>query len=382
MIFPRVFAVFTALVVLFTSVQIVPHSLPTPSSIEKEASEEISRTVSNSEWLGPLAPIALSPFFGITCLSGMSVFGDGTFVADNHFVSTNPVLKQQAVFWIFLALTLLTSLPRLTKVSKPIAQILDQVETYAGIITLVVIRFMAIPEAEVTAMYQPEVMRMGFLAITGDLLLVVAAAINIFVINMVKFLFEALIWLTPFPMVDAVFEVCNKLFCAGLMAIYAWSPWVAMVINLVLFTICALIFRWAYRSVAYFRAILTDPVWKLIRPAYGHFGSKTELVVFPQDEFASFPKKSKLLLSRTENGWRIVRRNFFLFPSQVVELSDSDHEMEIQSGLFLNKLRVAGAHSGLLIFSRRYSGQLDRVATQMRVKPAATQSSPKETAIS
>ncbi|MBL8854917.1 MAG: hypothetical protein JNK57_13205, partial [Planctomycetaceae bacterium] len=84
---------------------------------------------------GPLSPLAMSPFFGITVLSGLSQLENtqwgGAFLADYTMVARNPVLKHPATFWVFLVLTILTSLPRMTKVSKPVAQALDWVESYS-----------------------------------------------------------------------------------------------------------------------------------------------------------------------------------------------------------------------------------------------------------
>ena len=47
--------------------------------------DNITQKVSTTEWLGPLAPVAISPFFGITCLAGMSQFGKGTILEQNNF---------------------------------------------------------------------------------------------------------------------------------------------------------------------------------------------------------------------------------------------------------------------------------------------------------
>jgi hypothetical protein len=392
---PRILAIFVAFSILLTSVQIdlnLPTNLQLPDSPittgDELKAQQLTGSIATSEWLGPMAPIALSPFFGITCLSGMSVFGEsvmgeGSFLTQNQFVSSNPVLNQQAVFWIFLILTVVTSLPRLTKVSKPIAQVLDQVETYAGIITIIVIRMVASSGGAetATAFAEPEVIQMGFMSFTGDMLLVVAAAINIFVINLVKFFFEALIWLTPIPAVDAIFEACNKALCAAMMAIYAWSPLVATILNLILFTLCAIVFRRIYREVTYMRTMLADPVWKLINKAYGDFGSKKEMVVFPKGSFGPFPAKSKLLMTRTETGWKFIRKSLPLFPSKVLELSDADTTVDVEGGFLLNKLVVEGEPAGQLIFSRRYSGQLDTVANQMGFRPPESESSAAEPAI-
>ena len=39
------------------------------SEAEIVAAQQFGQTLSIAEWLGPMAPVALSPFFGITCLS-------------------------------------------------------------------------------------------------------------------------------------------------------------------------------------------------------------------------------------------------------------------------------------------------------------------------
>jgi len=40
-----------------------------------------------------------------------------------------------------------------------------------------------------------------------------------------------MVWLTPIPLVDAIFGVCNKTLSAALMAVYAFSPLLATGIN-------------------------------------------------------------------------------------------------------------------------------------------------------
>ena len=119
---------------------------PLPSG-DLAAIDQISTVTQASEWLGPLAPIAISPFFGITILAGVSQFG-GNWPLPQSMISDNPVLGNPYLFWTFLCLTILTSVPRFTKVSKPFAQAIDQLETYAGIITIVLIRVLTVLPGE------------------------------------------------------------------------------------------------------------------------------------------------------------------------------------------------------------------------------------------
>ncbi len=334
--------------------------------------DNITSSLNWAEWLGPLAPIAISPFFGITILAGISQFG-GSWV-ENSFISNNPVLSNPAVFWVFLCLTIMTSLPRFTKVSKPAAQAIDQVEAYAGIITIVLIRLVtSMSESgagDLGANTAMMVVEMGVFTMGADILLSLAAIVNIFVINTVKFFFEVMVWLIPFPLVDAALEVTNKSLCAGLMAVYAWNPTVATIINLVIFIGCLFAFRWINRRVQYMRSVLCDPIWNLINSSHG-IPSKPELVVFPQTGFAGFPAKSKLLLQPTDDGWQLVQPRWFL-PSKVAQLSKTSHQMEIQSGMLLNSISVSGGESGKLLFSKRYARHLDELADLIKARRSDT----------
>ena len=322
----------------------------------------LTETVTTSEWLGPLAPIAISPFFGITCLAGMSQIAEGTFLENNQFISSNPVLQNPYVFWIFLTLTLLTSLPRLTKVSKPIAQALDQVETYAGIITLLIIRIAASSSHEPSP--ETAVLAMGLFSLTTETLLCVAAVFNIIVINTIKFFLEILAWLTPVPSVDALLEATNKSVCGCLMAIYAYSPLTATVINLLLFLACLVVFRWIHRRVVYARHVFLDPILALLFPSYG-VPSHSHIQVFNQRDWGPFPAKSKLLFETTDDGWRITQRRFLL-PTKSV-LLDRSTRIELVPGLFTSRILLPGVDSGGLVLTRRYIHHLDEITKQMNL---------------
>lgn len=322
-------------------------------------------TSSVSQWLGPLAPIAISPFFGITLLAGASQFG-AEYLPVNSFISNNPVLSNPYVFWVFLTLTILTSLPRLTKVSKPAAQAIDQLEAYAGIITVVLIRVLStFPESDPVGANTAMVVQMGVLTFSADILMSIAAAINIIVINTVKFFFEMMIWLVPVPFIDAILEIANKSLCAGLMAIYVWSPTVATIINLAMFVVSLLAFRWINRRVRYLRSVLCDPIWAKFNQPYG-VPKRPELVVFPQNGVGPFPAKTKLLLQTTDAGWQLVQPRFILAP-RLMMLDRTQYQLEMQTGMLLNSISVTGEESDKLLFSKRYAAQIDELTRLIKI---------------
>lgn len=350
----------------------IPDSLPpslteNPLSLgDQQKAAALTQSVQAAEWLGPLAPIAISPFFGITCLCAISQFG-GDYLPVNSFVSNNPVLNNPTIFWVFLSLTILTSLPRFTKVSKPAAQAIDQVETYAGIITILIIRFLpGWLESSASEPATAMVVQMGFLTVTADVLLAAAAVVNIIVINTVKFFFEVLVWLIPVPFIDAALEVANKSVCAGLMFVYAWSPIAATIFNLLLFGICLIVFRWVHRRVTYAHAILGQPLWAMISPRFG-VPRKSRLTVFNKENLLGFAAKSKLILEPTETGWRLVQPRF-IGSSRIVNIERSDSRMQMKSGFLVNSIEIVGVEPGVLLFSRRYGDHLEELASLINVE--------------
>lgn len=330
------------------------------SAADVAAAQQFGQTLGIADWLGPLAPVALPPFFGITCLSGMALYGRGFVSADNAFLGEQSPLSNPAVFWTFLILTLITSIPRFTKVSKPFAQAIDQIEAWAGIITLITLKVLMASHAS-TAEEMP-VVELGLVSLTLDTLLMIAAAINIFVINAVKFFFEMLIWMTPVPAIDAVFEVVNKTACAVLMAIYGFSPTIATTINLILLGFSLLVFRWIYRREVFFRTMLLDAVWSIVRPRRSI--SNCSLQVFPVQEFGPFPARTRCRLERTETGWTLTQQR--LLRSDVMLTVDAtDCAATIECGYLTNCLKVSGRHGIDLTFSRRYNACLPELANAL-----------------
>jgi hypothetical protein len=264
-----------------------------------------------ADWLGPLAPLALSPFFGVACLSGLSLWGPD-WITDNALLGSAGPLRSLPLFCVFAVLAVVTSVPRLSKVSKPFAQAMDQLEAYSVIVILLAIKIAASMTADSVgtdeaqlAMEAVPVYTAGIFSFTANALVLIAMTVNMLVINSVKFFFEFLVWLTPFPSVDAIFEVCNKSLCAALMAVYAFSPTLATIFNLAILLVAALIFRWAGRRVKFFRTMLLDPVLARVWPGFATPDPRG-VIVFSQDAVGPYPAKSCLRLRRDDDGWLLT----------------------------------------------------------------------------
>jgi len=225
-----------------------------------------------------------------------------------------------------------------------------------------VIRFMGSMELGPPGEEQVAVVfQAGIFEFSAESLMMIATILNVIVINTVKFFFEVLIWITPVPFIDAIFEMGNKLLCAALAGIYAFSPTIATILNLLLLGACLLAFRWVKRREIYYRSILCD----FLRNWFGIGVEPPEramLTVFPQQDISGIPKMSRCELTATDDGWQLVRRRLFRAPITKQFTGDSP---TIQPGLLMNSVSFDGT---MFKFGKRYQKNLSQVSQQLDLR--------------
>ena len=196
-------------------------------------------------------------------------------------------------------------------------------------------------------------------------------------INSVKFFFEFMVWLTPVPLLDAVFEVCNKSLCVALMAVYAFSPTVATIINLSMLLLAAIVLRWISRRVRFYRSMILDPV---IARLWSGFGTpkRPELIVFPTEDIGPFKAKSRLRLRPAAElqgdvgkagGWVLEEANWWM-PTKEHVLS-SDHKPQVRCGWVTNSVSIHDCDGVQTVFSfsRRHSTEtLEQLVAQLGMR--------------
>ncbi len=365
---------------------------------DAQKAEELVEQYGITEALGPLAPVAMSPFFGLTCLSGMSILSDVEFfgLADNGFLQGNEVLNNWLVFLVFGALTVATSVPRLVSVSKIFAEAMDRVETYAGIISYGVILMAAAqsqgPEQE-TFVYTA-----GFISFTQSGLLTIAAAVNIFVISSVRFFFELLVLISPIPTLDAIFECANKGIAGILVCIYAYDPRLAFVLNVFLFLICLVIFKWINRRLKYLKATLLEPIllgivrkllgrgtydpdWKAKRRC-GRQVPDLEMVVkcFPMRKLGKIKTKDLCYLTFSADGVSLLKPYLFK-PTLIKKLEPGQLSNDVQEGLTAYSVILTENDKPCeLVFGRVYTDKLDAIKAKLN-RPAQAAAPKSETEV-
>ena len=271
-------------------------------------------------------------------------------------------------------------MPKLVSVSKVFAEAVDRVETYAGIISYGVILLAAqqgAPQEDVV------VYSAGFITLTHNGLLACAAAVNIFVISTVRFFFELLVLISPIPTLDAIFECANKAAVGILATVYAFSPKLAFVLNVFIFLICLVIFRWVNRRLKYHKAILLEPIllglvrkllgrgtydpdWKMRRWLSRDI-SGIELVVkcFPSRKLGKIKKKDRCYLVFAERGISLARSHL-LKAALVRALEPGQISSDIQEGLTAYSVELTDGDKPVeLVFGRVYTEKLDAIKTKL-----------------
>lgn len=329
----------------------------------------LSSQVSSQEWLGPLAAVALSPFFGIACLSGLATYGPESLQNGNALLSANGPMNNPYLFWTMLVLTLVTSLPRFTKVSKPISLMIEKLEASSAIVILLVIRFSisrSDPDGVLTAMdsVSQDLLAAGVLQSSTAILMSIAAVVNVLVINSIKLFTEILVWLMPIPFVDGLLEIANKSLCLGLMAIYSYSPALATLLNLALLVLCGLVFFRVKRRLRSMRELMLKPI---LAKAFGVFRpSKTDWIAFLASPWNSIPMKSAIYchFDTSTGSWSLEHRGWItrtrvpaklladrckpgMISDQVVfEIAGREVQFDVRKDLGLSQIVGLGAGNG------------------------------------
>jgi hypothetical protein len=301
------------------------------------AASGISRQVSTQEWLGPLSAIALSPFFGLACLSGAATYGPEWLQSRSALLSPSSPLNNPLLFWLMLGLTVATSAPRLTKLSKPFALALEKLEMYSAVIILISMKFLASPVTPTEsgiAIAEDVMMTAGISTLPIDMLLSIAAALNILVVNTIKLAIEILVWLIPFPTVDAMLEIANKSLCASLMALYAYSPLLATVLNLAIAGVCALVFFRVQRRMAYMKELVIKP---LLYRLLGWSMDNCSTIGFLAQPWSGLPIRSAIRMTPIEfdGNVRLEHRGWFRVQTFVGKMNP-----ECKSGVVCDQIVI------------------------------------------
>ena len=330
---------------------LVPSQVDTTAAVA--GASLLAKQVSTQEWLGPLAAIALSPFFGLACLSGVATYGPEWLQNRSALVGPSSPLNNPLLFWMMLGLTIATSLPRFTKVSKPIALVVEKLELYSAVIILIASKYLSDASSgsdPSIALVGDPILRAGFATMPLDVLLSIAAALNIIVVNTIKLAFEILVWLIPIPTIDAILEIANKSVSASLMALYAYSPLLSTALNLLIFASCCLVFFRVKRRLRYTRELLLMPF--LERIFFGQSVVSSSFLGFLTTSWNGLPAKTAILVERSSDSTDEVKLSTTNWTRQR-RFTGKLVRSESKTGMLMDQVVVTTGVSSIILDVRR-----------------------------
>lgn len=203
-------------------------------------------------------PVGLNPALAIALFGLAVIFG-----------TVPPVPGLEPLFHPAAAATLLgvgvlLHVGRSAKLSKPFAEAAGLLESLLGV---VVTGLLVWP----TTQGHGAAVEAG----VGTALLVLTASIlGVLSMIVLRTAFDLLIWVTPIPFVDAVFQVLKALVTVGLVALAVFAPVAAIVLNVLILLATTFALRWAWRTATYGLTVAYDLT-------LGFFETPSELPIDP-----------------------------------------------------------------------------------------------------
>lgn len=226
---------------------------------------------------GPLPAIASTPFLGLAVLTGTALVMEEPVFAKSEWrlvqqIRQNSLIlqaKQYANWWVFGAFALLAGLTWLVnsgKIRGAFGKVLRIAEDIAvGLLYLMIGADTLMPKdlAASSSALHPQIMHAS---VFGDFesstaILILAALISLVTMMLTRLALDVLIWLSPVPFIDLIFETCKVVFSLAFLAIYfLLIPLVAAILGILLLVPCFILLPWAIRLLNFAYRIVACPI--------------------------------------------------------------------------------------------------------------------------
>lgn len=319
-----------------------------PEAYQK--TDQVGRFLPPFEVLGPIASVAVSPFYGMALLSGAALLSDRGLLPRNEFLRRSRVLKNPLFFGCFALLALLISLPRFTKITNSLGTVLGYLEDRAALICLLVLNVLVVLDSSLFETTQER----GWQTIAWESALSVLAIVNFFVLRTVRFYVDLMIFISPLPFVDAALEMAKKVGSTVLLVLYAYFPGAAAGFTLLWFALSMLFVFQILRLTKFYISVLLRPMFararsvlwsgkqpRRARPPW-RLGSVARgrdwMAVFPLRRFGRVGAKARLFLVWDNDTVRLFRSG--LFGRRSWALLPGDARFSLGRSLLYNQLLI------------------------------------------
>ncbi|MBI2378753.1 MAG: hypothetical protein HYV07_32460 [Deltaproteobacteria bacterium] len=208
-------------------------------------------------------PSAALAALGVNPILALGLFGLFDFLGAPGLPRLG-FLGHPAVFLTLILFGLAIKVGKSTKITKPIAQTADALGGLPlGVVAAGVAAF-PLASAAVASLPQTHVAA----AVGIDDLMIWAMWVSAMgSLAVLMLAFDVLIWLSPFPFVDAAFETVKLLTTLALVLLAVFAPTVAMVLSFILLLVAVLAVRWAIRAARFGLTMAYDATLGRLSPA-------------------------------------------------------------------------------------------------------------------
>ena len=237
------------------------------------------------EVFGPLPAIASTPFLGLAVLTGTALLIDEPMFANAELrliqqIRQNSLIlraKHYANWWWFSTFALLAGLTWLANSGKirgalgKFVRIAEDVA--AGLLYLIVGADALMPYTQSAS--SPDLYSTIALASvvpdfeSSTAVLILAALISLATMMLTRLALDVLIWISPVPFIDMIFETSKVIFSLAFLGIYFFvSPVAAAILGLLLLVPCFMLLPWAARLLHFGYRIALCPILAQFSPQF------------------------------------------------------------------------------------------------------------------
>jgi hypothetical protein len=237
------------------------------------------------EVFGPLPAIASTPFLGLAVLTGTALLMEEPLFANSNLglvrqIRQNSLVlqtKKYASWWLFGAFSILAGLTWLTNSGKlrgAFGKFVRIVEDVAvGLLYLMIGAEALTPNVHSASSSEllPTIVQASLVPAleSSTAMLLLSAIISLVLMMLARLALDVLIWLSPVPFIDLIFETSKVVFSLSFLAIYFFlSPFVAAILGILLLVPCLMLLPWAVRLLRFGYHIVLCPILAQLSPAF------------------------------------------------------------------------------------------------------------------
>lgn len=309
-----------------------------------------------------LGSIAINPYLAIFLTALFSKFG-----WHNDFVATNPIFDSWTVVAISGVLFLFTAIIKLMgdKVTGALRTLANYLDNKAALVIAFII-IIAPGVVSKTSIADNVIYEAGVVSIPLQTLFILVASFYFLIVVMsVRLFIEILIFLSPIPIIDTLFEIAKIIITILFVLLSIFSPTTMLVLSIFMFIGSLLFFKKARRFIAKIEHLVIAPV---VRSLLGKETSlwnqgKLETPVLLKYKTRKFKKGTVLQLIEKENEFFLVKRNYLVnLKEERISFADCFITQTPVDAMIQNETRTIG-----LILNKNHHKHVEALATHLNI---------------